>query len=133
MQALDQLPMHVKHWTLLQKLVCLQRVDKSSEIIFIIGGDAKFFVTHFRAHRPDTAGFLPQRLAAFIRKAWLWSNTTKVEEYSPMGSDVAWRKLDAPPPDALARLLTPRQAPPPFAVCRIGGPVGALGVIHGHG
>ena len=82
--------MHIKHWTLLQKLRCLQRVDDASDILFIIGGDADFFVTNFAKLRLDTAAFLPNRLAEFMGKGWIKSNNEQVVEFSPMGSGVAW-------------------------------------------
>jgi hypothetical protein len=96
--------MHIKHWTLLQKLRCLQRVDDASDILFIIGGDVDFFVTNFAKLRLDTAAFLPNRLAEFMGKGWIKSNNEQVVEFSPMGSGVAWRRLDAPPPDALGSM-----------------------------
>lgn len=33
--------MHIKNWVLMQKLICLQRVDDDDVIVFIIGGDAR--------------------------------------------------------------------------------------------
>ena len=82
-QALNQLPMHVKNWQLMERCCWLQRVD-NLDVIPVVGGDGAFFVNNFAHRRTDTSAFLSNRLNEFISKGWLWSNTEKVVNLSKL-------------------------------------------------
>ena len=95
-KRLEGLPVHQKHWQLLQRVVWLQRVDDSTVLLPIIGGDGSFYVDNFcGSHRREDSEFFDgPRLQHFMKHGWVWS-TTKSYEYAQRYTSYRWRRVDA--------------------------------------
>ena len=93
-KALQQLPLHRKHWQLLERMVWLRRVDNGA-LLPIVGGDGDFYVRNYVGpdHREDSRLFDGKRLQHFIKHGWGWS-TTKTDEYRQRGMATRWRRCE---------------------------------------
>ena len=102
-KSLESLPLHHKHWQLLERVRWLQRSHSAELLLPIIGGDCGYYVKHFCGpqYRADTARFDSSRLNQLLHKGWLWSANEKCTEYRHKGQRVGegWRVADHAPSD----------------------------------